>query len=161
MDENFRNNIIAVRTFTFNWWCNLHISSFFEIYLKIFLFYFWKFRLRTHENLVSTYESASTRRFRFGRVDNIRAAHPESLAFVKIMSDKAASDSIKMQAFANAIAKQTNVMFQVRIKRSTYREDALLEVDSYFSQIFQLFQSKTAANNQDDENLHLPLNFNS
>ena len=27
--------------------------------------------------LAATYESASTRRFRLGRVDNIRAAHPE------------------------------------------------------------------------------------
>lgn len=32
---------------------------------------------RLNGSLVPTYESASTRRFRFGRVDCIRAAHPE------------------------------------------------------------------------------------
>ena len=31
--------------------------------------------------LVATYESASTRRFRLGRVDSIRAAHPEVGSF--------------------------------------------------------------------------------
>ncbi|CAB1416712.1 unnamed protein product [Pleuronectes platessa] len=38
--------------------------------------------------LVSTYESASIRRFQEGRVDNIRSATPEVLAFVKSMTDE-------------------------------------------------------------------------
>uniref|UniRef100_A0A3Q3EAR3 Choline O-acetyltransferase n=1 Tax=Hippocampus comes TaxID=109280 RepID=A0A3Q3EAR3_HIPCM len=38
--------------------------------------------------LVSTYESASIRRFRDGRVDNIRSATVEALAFVKSMTDE-------------------------------------------------------------------------
>lgn len=38
--------------------------------------------------LVSTYESASIRRFQDGRVDNIRSATPEALAFVKSMTDE-------------------------------------------------------------------------
>ena len=35
---------------------------------------------------MSTYESASTRRFRYGRVDNIRAASPAALKWVKSMT---------------------------------------------------------------------------
>ena len=35
-------------------------------------------------SLVATYESASTRRFRLGRVDCIRAAHPEVRSSVSL-----------------------------------------------------------------------------
>jgi len=38
-----------------------------------------------HGRLVSTYESASIRRFRLGRVDNIRACSLEALAWCKAM----------------------------------------------------------------------------
>jgi choline O-acetyltransferase len=47
--------------------------------------------IRIHDKLVSTYESASTRRFRKGRVDNIRANTCETLEWVKSMK----SDSAK------------------------------------------------------------------
>ncbi|NWY26476.1 CLAT acetyltransferase, partial [Pheucticus melanocephalus] len=65
---------------------------------------------RCHRRLVPTYESASLRRFDEGRVENIRSATLEALAFVKAMAgDKAAvSDSEKMQKFKDAIAAQTN-----------------------------------------------------
>ncbi|XP_070783465.1 choline O-acetyltransferase-like isoform X1 [Enoplosus armatus] len=60
--------------------------------------------------LVSTYESASIRRFQDGRVDNIRSATPEALAFVKSMTDERASftDSEKMKRLRDAINAQTN-----------------------------------------------------
>uniref|UniRef100_UPI003AAEC557 choline O-acetyltransferase-like n=1 Tax=Centroberyx gerrardi TaxID=166262 RepID=UPI003AAEC557 len=60
--------------------------------------------------LVSTYESASIRRFEEGRVDNIRSATPEALAFVKSMTEgKAAlTDSEKMKRLWDAINAQTN-----------------------------------------------------
>ncbi|GFV89496.1 histone-lysine N-methyltransferase SETMAR [Trichonephila clavipes] len=45
------------------------------------------FTFRVHRKLVSTYESASLRRFYKGRVDNIRAATAEALAWVKAMCD--------------------------------------------------------------------------
>ncbi|NXM64937.1 CLAT acetyltransferase, partial [Illadopsis cleaveri] len=65
---------------------------------------------RCHRRLVPTYESASLRRFDEGRVENIRSATSEALAFVKAMAgDKTAvSDSEKMQKFKDAIAAQTN-----------------------------------------------------
>ncbi|XP_057885449.1 choline O-acetyltransferase [Melospiza georgiana] len=65
---------------------------------------------RCHRRLVPTYESASLRRFDEGRVENIRSATSEALAFVKAMAgDKAAvADSEKMQKFKDAIAAQTN-----------------------------------------------------
>ncbi|NXQ33152.1 CLAT acetyltransferase, partial [Alaudala cheleensis] len=65
---------------------------------------------RCHRRLVPTYESASLRRFDEGRVENIRSATSEALAFVTAMAgDKTAvSDSEKMQKFKDAIAAQTN-----------------------------------------------------
>lgn len=38
-----------------------------------------------HGNLVATYESAGIRRFALGRIDCIRAASPEALAWAKAM----------------------------------------------------------------------------
>ena len=43
---------------------------------------------KVHRKLVSTYESASIRQFRLGRVDNIRAATLEALAWTKAMCDE-------------------------------------------------------------------------
>lgn len=40
---------------------------------------------RMYEHLVSTYETASLRRFRNGRVDNIRSAHAPALAWAAAM----------------------------------------------------------------------------
>uniref|UniRef100_A0A668V9A0 Choline O-acetyltransferase n=1 Tax=Oreochromis aureus TaxID=47969 RepID=A0A668V9A0_OREAU len=60
--------------------------------------------------LVSTYESASIRRFQEGRVDNIRSATAEALAFVKSMADERGtfSDSEKMKRLGDAIKAQTS-----------------------------------------------------
>ena len=45
---------------------------------------------------MSTYESASTRRFREGRVDNIRAATIEALDFAKSIDDLELSENNSM-----------------------------------------------------------------
>ncbi|KAL4640056.1 choline O-acetyltransferase-like [Arapaima gigas] len=65
---------------------------------------------RCNGRQVSTYESASIRRFREGRVDNIRSATAEALAFVKSMTDGKTSvpDSEKMKKLWEAINAQTN-----------------------------------------------------
>ncbi|XP_073430934.1 choline O-acetyltransferase isoform X2 [Dendrobates tinctorius] len=65
---------------------------------------------RCHRHLVPTYESASIRRFRMGRVDNIRSSTSEALAFVKAMVDGKTTipDSEKMEYLRNAITAQTN-----------------------------------------------------
>ncbi|KAF3708200.1 Choline O-acetyltransferase [Channa argus] len=64
---------------------------------------------RCHGRPVSTYESASIRRFQQGRVDNIRSATPEALAFVKAMTDGklSTSDKEKMELLQSAITAQT------------------------------------------------------
>ncbi|XP_042552426.1 choline O-acetyltransferase [Dipodomys spectabilis] len=64
---------------------------------------------RLHRKLVPTYESASIRRFREGRVDNIRSATPEALAFVRAMTDHTTSRpaSEKLQLLKVAIQAQT------------------------------------------------------
>ncbi|XP_040033120.2 choline O-acetyltransferase b [Gasterosteus aculeatus] len=65
---------------------------------------------KCNRRLVTTYESASIRRFQQGRVDNIRSATPEALAFVMSMTDERAnvSDSEKIRRLIDAINAQTN-----------------------------------------------------
>ncbi|XP_069914209.1 choline O-acetyltransferase isoform X2 [Oryctolagus cuniculus] len=67
---------------------------------------------RLHRKLVPTYESASIRRFREGRVDNIRSATAEALAFVRAMTDHQAPaaampDCEKLRLLRDAIRAQT------------------------------------------------------
>ncbi|CAL9699261.1 unnamed protein product [Knipowitschia caucasica] len=68
---------------------------------------------KCNRRLVPTYESASMRRFREGRVDNIRSATKQVLAFVQCMSqstsqERAADDTEKMQKLKDAIRTQTD-----------------------------------------------------
>lgn len=65
---------------------------------------------KCNKRLVSTYESASIRRFQEGRVDNIRSATAEALAFVKSMTDEKTTltDVEKMKRLREAISAQTN-----------------------------------------------------
>ncbi|XP_063347457.1 choline O-acetyltransferase [Pelmatolapia mariae] len=65
---------------------------------------------RCHGRPVSTYESASLRRFQQGRVDNIRSATPEAFAFVKAMTEgkNSTSDTEKMELLKGAITAQTS-----------------------------------------------------
>lgn len=67
---------------------------------------------RCHGRPVSTYESASIRRFREGRVDNIRSATPEALAFVKAMTDGGPSTGVRCFShtiqFKRAVLRRKN-----------------------------------------------------
>uniref|UniRef100_A0A3Q3WSE7 Choline O-acetyltransferase n=1 Tax=Mola mola TaxID=94237 RepID=A0A3Q3WSE7_MOLML len=100
------------------WKCNPQIHGlliFFSslLLLLLLLLYFCDhvcLLTRCHGRLVSTYESASIRRFRGGRVDNIRSATPEALAFVKSMTDERATftDSERMKGLRDAINAQTD-----------------------------------------------------
>ncbi|XP_055944108.1 choline O-acetyltransferase-like [Argiope bruennichi] len=66
---------------------------------------------KVHRKLVSTYESASLRRFYKGRVDNIRAATAEALAWVKAMCDsQQVTEETKVQLFQACIKKQTEIL---------------------------------------------------
>lgn len=58
---------------------------------------------RCHGRLVSTYESASLRRFQEGRVDNIRSSTPEALAFVKSMTDERATFTVSRFSHSDPI----------------------------------------------------------
>ena len=74
--------------------------------------------IRIHSSLCATYESASTRRFQSGRVDCIRASHPEALAWAKAMvsknNGKGENDNCK-NLFMSAIAKQTKVRYIIGV----------------------------------------------
>ncbi|XP_051523331.1 choline O-acetyltransferase-like [Myxocyprinus asiaticus] len=69
---------------------------------------------RCHRKIVSTYESASLRRFREGRVENIRSATPEALAFVKLMTDntKSVQETERMEKLRAAVNAQTQITVQ-------------------------------------------------
>jgi choline O-acetyltransferase len=68
-----------------------------------------------YNKLVSTYESASTRRFHFGRVDNIRGNTPEALEWARAMVDETGNISAaeKLRLFRQAMQAQTDLMIQV------------------------------------------------
>lgn len=69
-----------------------------------------KLKFRMYKRLVSTYESGSLRRFKYGRVDNVRSATPEVLAWVKIMDDHKFWKDDKFRAFKKAMEKQSFVI---------------------------------------------------
>ena len=71
---------------------------------------------RIHSRLVSTYESASTRRYRLGRVDNIRAASCEALEWCKSMTGETTCTATeKMTLLRKAMQAQTDYMVKVCI----------------------------------------------
>ncbi|XP_065575032.1 choline O-acetyltransferase-like [Artemia franciscana] len=65
---------------------------------------------RIYGRLGATYESASTRRFRKGRVDCIRAATPEALEWVKAMTSEGALNEERLSKFKRAVNAQTEIM---------------------------------------------------
>ncbi|CCD68242.1 Choline O-acetyltransferase [Caenorhabditis elegans] len=67
---------------------------------------------KTHGHLVSTYESASVRRFGAGRVDNIRANTQEALEWVTAMASKKESKERKLELFKKAVLKQVKVTLE-------------------------------------------------
>ena len=79
------------------------------------------FAFRMYNKLVSTYESASIRRFHFGRVDNIRANTPEALEWARAMVDETGNISAaeKLRLFRQAMQAQTDLMIQVNIQEKT------------------------------------------
>ncbi|XP_041988775.1 choline O-acetyltransferase-like isoform X2 [Aricia agestis] len=93
-----------------------------DVYIQLALQYAY---YKMYGHLVSTYESASLRRFRGGRVDNIRAAHSAALAWARAMcaadtppppeddSQKKVSFNLygkKLELFQEAARKQTAIM---------------------------------------------------
>ncbi|GAB1602931.1 hypothetical protein Ahia01_000573300 [Argonauta hians] len=85
---------------------NMSPDSFIQLALQLTYY-------KIHGHLVSTYESASTRRFRYGRVDNIRAASPAALEWVKTMTgETSVPDEEKMRLLRAAMKTQTEIMTQ-------------------------------------------------
>lgn len=94
---------------------NLHTSSLYFSIKILYLSFVLLFRM--YNKLVSTYESASTRRFHFGRVDNIRANTPEALEWARAMIDETGNITAaeKLRLFRRAMQAQTDLMIQVNI----------------------------------------------
>ncbi|KAL3983211.1 Choline/Carnitine o-acyltransferase family protein [Acanthocheilonema viteae] len=85
--------------------CNISPDGFVQLTLQLAYY-------RLHGHLVSTYESASMRRFRYGRVDNIRAATPEALRWVQAMYVKNNTKDEKQKLFMEAVKKQAEITLE-------------------------------------------------
>ena len=83
--------------------CRCSPDSWLQMSLQLTMF-------RLTAGLVPTYESASTRRFRLGRVDSIRSAHPEALAWCRAMANERLGKEDRKRYFELAMRKQTKVM---------------------------------------------------
>ena len=82
--------------------CNCSPDAFLQMSLQLAYY-------KVYNELCSTYESASTRRFHCGRVDSIRASHPEALVWTKAMAENKTKEE-KKELFKDAIVKQTKIM---------------------------------------------------
>ncbi|KAK3601826.1 hypothetical protein CHS0354_041743 [Potamilus streckersoni] len=83
---------------------NMSPDSFIQLALQLTYY-------KIHGRFVSTYESASTRRFRLGRVDNIRANSIPALEWVKAMvGQTTTTDEAKLQLLQKAMDWQTKFM---------------------------------------------------
>ncbi|ODM91341.1 Choline O-acetyltransferase, partial [Orchesella cincta] len=79
-----------------------------DVYLQLALqFAFYSL----HGKMVATYESASTRRYKHGRVDCIRSTTMEALEWVKSMSTDSTEED-RQRKFHSAVEKQTTIMVE-------------------------------------------------
>ena len=104
------DNNVDLEVFTFTGYgkefiksCRCSPDSWLQMSLQLTVF-------RLTGGLVATYESGSTRRFRLGRVDCIRSAHPEALTWCRSMSSDRQDREDRRRLFLLAIKKQTKVM---------------------------------------------------
>ncbi|XP_072400603.1 choline O-acetyltransferase [Diabrotica undecimpunctata] len=65
---------------------------------------------RLYGKLTATYESASVRRFRMGRVDCIRSASPEALAWVKAMSQPKEDDTSNKKVTFHLVSDEKKIL---------------------------------------------------
>ena len=110
----------------------VEFKEFLFILIIRFVVLFFLFDDRMYDKLVSTYESASTRRFHCGRVDNIRANTPEALQWARAMVDETGTISAKekLRLFRLAMQAQTDLMVQV--KRNNNNENRTKKKPSIF-----------------------------
>ena len=104
------DNNVDLEVFTFTGYgkefiksCRCSPDSWLQMSLQLVMF-------RLTGGLVATYESASTRRFRLGRVDCIRSAHPEALTWCRSMCNDKLDKDDRRRYFELAMKKQTKVM---------------------------------------------------
>jgi hypothetical protein len=84
LERSLSKQIKSVRMDSFRWHYSWLISG-------LNLIKILKTSFRQHGYLVNSYESATMRRYQFGRVDNIRSATPEVHAWVSAMFDRTVS----------------------------------------------------------------------
>lgn len=103
---------------------------------------------RLHGCLVATYESAGIRRFAKGRVDVIRAASPEALAWVKAMcqgdpkaqtvASEAQEEGTKRVQFTIYSVTESNIWF-CRLVENTFFVFIYFSISSIGSYVYALY----------------------
>ncbi|CDS39538.1 choline O acetyltransferase [Echinococcus multilocularis] len=86
---------------------NMSPDSFIQLALQLTHF-------KMHGYLVATYESASTRRFQLGRVDNIRASSVPALKWCRAMTEELGTNTVddRIRLLRAAMDWQTEVMLE-------------------------------------------------
>ena len=97
---------------------------------------------RIHGELCATYESASTRRFQSGRVDCIRASHPEALAWVKAIVDKDSQESGELKYGQDVDATLATRETLAKNNRRNLFRSAITKQTKVISQIMPIFDSR-------------------
>ncbi|XP_034936832.1 choline O-acetyltransferase [Chelonus insularis] len=92
--------------------CKISPDAYIQLALQLTYF-------RLHGHLVATYESASIRRFAAGRVDVIRAASPETLAWVKAMCQGDPELQNDTQEEGTKRGQQIKEFFDLAVQRQT------------------------------------------
>ncbi|KAM7385550.1 hypothetical protein PAMP_001631 [Pampus punctatissimus] len=88
---------------------------------------------RCHGRAVSTYESASIRRFQEGRVDNIRSATPEALAFLKAMTDgKLSTSAITGMGIDNHLLGLREIAHELKMEKPEIFKDEAYLISNQF-----------------------------
>ncbi|KAM7408667.1 hypothetical protein PAMA_002407 [Pampus argenteus] len=88
---------------------------------------------RCHGRAVSTYESASIRRFQEGRVDNIRSATPEALAFLKAMTDgKLSTSAITGMGIDNHLLGLREMAHELKMEKPEIFKDEAYLISNQF-----------------------------
>eukprot|EP00064_Thunnus_orientalis_P001615 superscaffoldBa00000111_g1618 len=88
---------------------------------------------RCHGRPVSTYESASIRRFQEGRVDNIRSATPEALAFLKAMTDgKLSTSAITGMGIDNHLLGLREIAHELNMEKPEIFKDEAYLISNQF-----------------------------
>lgn len=99
---------------------------------------------KVHRKLVSTYESAGLRQFKFGRVDNIRGATSEALIWARVMCEECPDATVR-EINSPICTHGIHFLFQEQMKVTLFQEaiQKQVEILKYVSFVMNILKSPT------------------